>query len=66
MKLAAQLVAVFLVAACNAGGSSNIPATAHIPPRTIPQWQATGAARAACPLQPPPRAHCDALLMNVK
>ncbi|MFY9885858.1 MAG: S8 family serine peptidase [Candidatus Cybelea sp.] len=66
LKLAAQLVAVFLMTACNGGGSSNVSPLvpeAQIPART-PEWQATGAARAACPLQPPPRAHCDALLMN--
>jgi hypothetical protein len=67
LKLTAQLVAVLLMAACNAGGSSNIPVPSfkvEVPAHTNPQWQSTGAALAACPLQPPPRVHCDALLMN--
>jgi subtilase family serine protease len=55
LKFAAPLVAVLAIAACNAGGSSNIPtgagtslmgqsASAH-----VPEWQAKHLARAACP-----------------
>jgi subtilase family serine protease len=55
IKLAAPLFAALAIAACNAGGSSNMPAAsgessvfAQARSR-IPDWQAKGLARPACP-----------------
>jgi subtilase family serine protease len=55
LKFATPLVAVIALAACNAGGSSNVPGT---PGQTTvqsqlrhqqPEWAAKGLAKAACP-----------------
>jgi subtilase family serine protease len=69
MKLAAPVIAALTVAACSAGGSSNLPATAGLTPvqsTSIPYWKATGEAKQVCPDVPPGFAHCDVLLMGSK
>lgn len=52
LRFAAPLALALSVAACNAGGSSGIPAasgqSADSTQRTIPQWEATHAAHPAC------------------
>jgi subtilase family serine protease len=54
LKLVAPLVAALAVAACNAGGSSNIPSTAgssqtaSSAKQFVPEWQAKHQARRAC------------------
>ena len=52
-KLAAPLVAVFAITACNAGGSSNIPGgTQAVSPmikHTVPQWESQHLAKRMCP-----------------
>jgi subtilase family serine protease len=61
----APLVAALAVAACNGGGTSNVPAAsgqmgaqaAH-----IPQWEATHSAIAACPGSRIGEMQCDALI----
>ncbi len=56
LKLAAPLVAAVAVAACSSGGSSGVPgasgsvARAGAPLRSVPEWQARGLARPACPM----------------
>jgi hypothetical protein len=59
LQLGALFLTTLAIAACNAGGSSNVPATAVAPTtlrsassplRGIPEWQAKHLARAACPL----------------
>jgi subtilase family serine protease len=65
-KFAAPLVAVLAVAACNAGGSSNLPGSgagnfnplAH----AMPQWQAKNLARPACAGARWGHAQCEALI----
>ena len=73
VKLAAPLIAALAVTACNAGGSSNVPATAGNLPavqsdwsgfRHVPQWAAKHQARAACPQVAGPVASCLALIGN--
>jgi subtilase family serine protease len=67
MKLVAPLLATLAIAACNAGGSSNVPATSGAPVsqnRSIPDWQANGTAKRVCPDVPIGYAHCDALIMT--
>ncbi len=56
LKLAAPLVAMLAIAACSAGGSSNVPANAGMSltgqsavTHMIPEWQAKHLARPACP-----------------
>jgi hypothetical protein len=52
VKLLAPLVAVLAVAACNAGGSSNVPGApgqAASARSAMPEWQAKGLAKPACP-----------------
>jgi subtilase family serine protease len=69
MKLAGPIIAALAVAACNAGGSSNLPATAGLTPvqsTSIPSWKATGVAKQVCPDVPPGYAQCDLLLMGSK
>ena len=69
MKLAAPVIAALTVAACSAGGSSNLPATAGLTPvqsTSIPSWKATGEAKQVCPDVPPGFAQCDVLLMGSK
>lgn len=69
MKLMAPLVAALAVAACNAGGSSSVPATAGAPvsqSRVVPQWEATHAAQRVCPDAGRGYATCDALLLTAK
>ena len=54
IKLVAPLVAALTIAACNAGGSSNMPTTGTGPSvgsasTHMPQWEAQHLARADCP-----------------
>jgi subtilase family serine protease len=70
MKLVAPLVAALAIAACNGGGPSNLPSapgSAAAQTHSIPQWQATHSAVAACPGD---RWHglmqCDALTLTGK
>jgi subtilase family serine protease len=56
LKLVAPLIAAAAIAACNAGGSSNIPASASgsqtgqsVVARHVPQWLAQHQAKAVCP-----------------
>lgn len=52
VKVLAPLVAVLALAACNAGGSSNVPGTpegAASARSATPEWQAKGLAKPACP-----------------
>ncbi|MGA8576825.1 MAG: S8 family serine peptidase [Candidatus Cybelea sp.] len=69
VKLLAPLVAALAVAACNAGGSSNVPGTAGQTSSTsssrsaMPEWQAKGLAKAACP-QITGRPTCLALIQS--
>jgi subtilase family serine protease len=69
VKLLAPLVAALAVAACNAGGSSNVPGTAgeasspSSSRSTMPEWQAKGLAKAACP-QAAGKATCLALIQS--
>jgi hypothetical protein len=54
IKLVAPLLAALAVAACNAGGNSNLPATAgqsstQSQRSNLPEWQAKNLATAACP-----------------
>jgi hypothetical protein len=69
MKLVVPLFAALAVAACS-GGSSNIPAastgTAPTQSRSIPQWQAMGAAKRVCNESRQGYAACDALLLTGK
>jgi hypothetical protein len=70
IKLAVPLIAALALAACNAGGYSNIPSTgvagtAVAPSHAIPEWQAKHLAHAACP-QVPGQANCTALIDDVK
>jgi subtilase family serine protease len=64
------LAAALAAAACNAGGSSNLPTGSAAAPsqsRVIPQWEATGTAQRVCPDVPAGYARCDALIStNVK
>jgi subtilase family serine protease len=67
IKLAAPIVAALAVAACNAGGSSNLPATSGLTPSqntSIPYWKATGEAKQVCPDVPSGFAQCFVLLMG--
>jgi subtilase family serine protease len=67
MKLVASLGAALAIAACNSGGSSNIPPSsvqAVSPSQAIPQWLATGEARRACTDARPGFAECDVLISN--
>ncbi len=52
-KLAAPLIAALAIAACNAGGSSNVPASSGLSSMQthvgVPQWKMKNLARAACP-----------------
>jgi subtilase family serine protease len=70
LKLVAPLVAALAIAACNAGGSSNVPATAGLSQtgstavsHHIPEWQAKGLAHRACP-QVVGKPMCLALISN--
>ncbi len=70
IKLAVPLIAALALAACNAGGYSNMPSTgvagtAVAPSHAIPEWQAKHLAHAACP-QVPGQANCTALIDDVK
>jgi len=68
LKLLAPLFAALTVAACNAGGSSNVPGTSsqnaqsHVR-AAMPEWQSKGLAKAACPLVPG-RPSCLALIQS--
>jgi len=70
LKLAAPLVVALAVAACNAGGVSNLPGApsgnASSQNHSIPQWKATGAAKQVCPDVARGYAQCDALVLNNK
>jgi subtilase family serine protease len=69
MKLMAPLVVALAVAACNAGGFSNVPATSGVsvsPNGVIPQWESTHTAQRVCPDVPRGYATCDVLLMTSK
>jgi hypothetical protein len=54
-KIAAPLVATLAIAACNAGGSSNMPAASGAPPgnplsyKVTPQWMTKHQAKTMCP-----------------
>ncbi len=68
VKLVVPLLATLAFAACNAGGSSNLPGSpgqsisqGH---SVVPEWQAKHLARRACPDVPPGYARCDALIIN--
>ncbi|MGC1379411.1 MAG: hypothetical protein WA814_00150 [Candidatus Baltobacteraceae bacterium] len=68
LSYAAPLFAVLALAACNAGGSSNMPASPGQSSPTnhsvsMPQWQAKGLAHAACP-QVVGKPTCLALISN--
>ncbi len=70
IKFVAPLVAALAVAACNGGGPSNLPSapsSAAAETHSIPQWQSTHSAVAACPGD---RWHglmqCDALTLSGK
>jgi subtilase family serine protease len=66
LKFAAPLIAVLAIAACNAGGSSNVPTGAGIGQSAfthVPQWQAQHLAHAACP-QVVGKPTCLALISN--
>lgn len=58
LKLLAPLAAALAVAACNAGGTSDVPGTTgqNFPQSharaTLPEWEAKGLARPACPMIP--------------
>jgi len=73
MKLVAPLVAALAMAACNAGGTSNVPASAGNVPtvqsdwsgfRHVPQWAAKHQARGACPQVVGAVPSCLALIGN--
>ncbi len=64
-KLAAPLLAALAVAACSAGGSSNLPVSTEGAPaatHVVPNW--TTLAHAACPGLRMEQAQCDALISN--
>lgn len=71
LKLVAPLVAALAIAACNGGGSSNIPSSSAGNPLTgqsvftqhMPQWLAKHQAKAACP-QVVGKPSCQVLLIN--
>ncbi|HYL26989.1 MAG TPA: peptidase S8 [Candidatus Nitrosotalea sp.] len=57
LKLLAPLTAALVVAACNAGGTSNVPQVTQNSARsharaTMPEWEAMGLAKPACPMVP--------------
>ncbi len=59
------MLAVLAVAACNAGGTSNVPSSqsqSSLSGRPMPQWQAKHLARRACPDAPLGYMHCDVLI----
>jgi subtilase family serine protease len=60
---AAPLLVALAVAACNAGGTPNVPSAAPGAP-ALPQWLLDGEAQRACPEVPPNRVRCDVLLSN--
>ncbi|HVN68230.1 MAG TPA: peptidase S8 [Candidatus Binatia bacterium] len=62
IKLLAPLVATLAIAACNAGGVSNVPAAPGLTQQN-PQRQAH-APRRVCPDLGPGYARCDALMIN--
>jgi subtilase family serine protease len=67
MKLVAPLVAALAIAACNAGGTSNMPGTSGqsiSQNRNIPDWQAKGLAKRVCPAVPAGYMQCDALILT--
>jgi len=72
IKMVVPLVAALAIAACSSGGSSNMPASSGqsissqargTPMHAMPEWQAKGLARAACP-QVVGQPTCLALLKN--
>jgi subtilase family serine protease len=59
------MLAALSVAACSAGGTSNVPSSpsqSSLSTRPMPQWQAQHLARRACPDTPPGYMHCDVLI----
>jgi subtilase family serine protease len=69
IKLVAPLLAVLAVAACNAGGSSNVPGTTgqNVPQaRSAPDWQSRHQAKRACPevRYGAGLAQCEVLIQN--
>jgi len=59
------MLAVLGVAACSAGGTSNVPSSpsqSSVSTRPMPQWQAKHLARRACPDTPLGYMHCDVLI----
>lgn len=70
IKLAAPLFATLAIAACNAGGVSNMPGTPgqaiSSQSRFVPDWQAKGLAHRACTDTRPGYAECDVLIENGK
>ena len=68
-RFAAPIIVALTVAACKAGGSSNLPFTAAVTSTqraSIPQWKANGEATQVCPNAPPGYVQCDLLLMGKK
>jgi subtilase family serine protease len=71
LKLVAPLIAAVAIAACNAGGSSNLPSSAagnsqvgqSVFNQHMPQWLAKHQAKAACP-QIVGKPSCQVLLIN--
>jgi hypothetical protein len=62
------MLAVLAVAACSAGGPSNMPSSpsqSSVSTGPMPQWQAKHLARRACPDTPVGYMHCDALIESM-
>jgi hypothetical protein len=66
LKLVAPLIAAVAIAACNAGGTSSVPASVGASQsihNVVPQWLAKGQAKAVCP-QVEHKPTCLALLVQ--
>ena len=62
------MLAVLAVAACSAGGPSNMPSSpsqSSVSTGPMPQWQAQHLARRACPDTPVGYMHCDVLIESM-
>jgi hypothetical protein len=67
LKFAAPIAALLAVAACNAGGSSSVPAASGqtaSQSKYVPEWKASGRDTQVCPDVPRGRVQCDVLLRN--
>jgi subtilase family serine protease len=67
LKLAVPLLATLAFAACNAGGTSNLPGSpgqSVSQSHSIPDWQAKGLATRVCGDVPRGYARCDALMIG--